>query len=115
MGVQTRGRRGVSSEDDNASLTNDEMTLNEGTGGGTTSFTFTVTLSNSVEGDFIVAATATEVPATAVPIYYVDNDGSRTFAGTAGETKTITVLINRDSKVEADETFTVLLDRKSVV
>jgi len=39
----------------------------------------------------------------------VNNDGSLLFSGTAGEVKTITVLVNGDTKVEADEAFSVAL------
>ena len=107
--VQSTGGDGVISNDDTATLTIDDVTLNEGTGAGTTSFTFTVTLSAAVQGGFNVAYTTNNGTATTADSDYVDNDGSLTFAGTAGETKTITVLVNKDAKVEADETFTVLL------
>ncbi len=40
---------------------------------------------------------------------YTDNDGSLAFAGTAGESHTITVNTTTDIKVELNETFTVAL------
>ncbi len=76
---------------------------------GTTPRVFTATLNNPVQGGFSVAYTTNDGTATTADMDYVDNDGSLTFAGTAGEAKTITVLVNGDHKVEANETFTVAL------
>ena len=56
-----------------------------------------------------MAYTTNDGTATAANNDYVDNDGSLTFAGTSGETKTITVLVNGDTTVEPNETFTVAL------
>ena len=81
---------------------------NEGNAG-TTTFTFTATLNNPVQGGFSVAYTTNNGTATTADADYTDNDGSLSFTGTAGETKTITVLVNGDTKVELDETFTVAL------
>ena len=38
---------------------------------------------------------------------YVANSGTLNFAGTAGETQTISVTVNGDTRLETDETFTV--------
>jgi hypothetical protein len=77
---------------------------------GTTSYTFTATLNNDVQGGFSVAYTTSDGTATTADNDYTDNDGpALAFTGTAGETKTITVLVNGDTKVEANETFTVAL------
>ncbi|NBB23089.1 hypothetical protein GVN20_27300, partial [Runella sp. CRIBMP] len=81
---------------------------NEGSAG-TTSYTFTATLNNPVQGGFGAPYTTTNGTATVADNDYVDNDGSLSFAGTSGEQKTITVLVNGDNKVELDETFTVAL------
>ncbi len=81
----------------------------EGTGGTTTAFTFSVTLDNAVQGGFGIAYTTDDSTATVADLDYVDNDGTLNFVGSAGEVQTITVLVNHDSKVEADETFTVAL------
>jgi len=81
---------------------------NEGNAG-TTTFTFTATLNNPVQGGFSVAYTTNNGTATTADADYTDNDGSLSFTGTAGETKTITVLVNGDTKVELDETFTEAL------
>ncbi|NQV27220.1 MAG: hypothetical protein HQ518_22965, partial [Rhodopirellula sp.] len=99
---------GTITNTDTASVTIDDITLDEGTGGTTTAFTFTVTLDQAVQGGFSLAYTTNNGTANAGSDY-VDNDGGLTFAGTMGETETITVLVNHDSTVEADETFTVLL------
>ncbi len=98
-------------------LTNDDaavVTLSGGTAknegaAGTTSYTFTATLNNPVQGGFSVAYTTTNGTATVIDNDYVYNDGNLSFAGTSGEQKTITVLVNGDNKVELDEVFTVAL------
>jgi hypothetical protein len=100
---------GTIDNDDMAILTIADVAQNEGTGGTTTDFTFTVTLDNPVDGGFDVAFTTNDGTATTVDSDYNDNDSSLTFAGTANESQTITVQANHDAKVEADETFSVAL------
>ncbi|MEZ4903422.1 MAG: Calx-beta domain-containing protein [Spirosomataceae bacterium] len=99
-------------------ITNDDAATVTLTGGiaqaegnaGTTSYTFTATLNNEVQDGLTIAYTTNDGTATAADGDYVDNDGpALVFAGTSGETKTITVLVNGDTKVEANETFTVSL------
>ncbi len=98
-------------------IINDDSALVTLTGGGaanegntgTTSRVFTATLSAAVQGSFSVSYNTTDGTATTADNDYLDNDGALNFAGTAGEVKTITVLVNGDSKVEANETFTVTL------
>ncbi len=100
---------GTINNDDSANLTlSGGSAQNEGNAG-TTSYTYTVTLSAAVQGGFTVAYTTNNGTATTADNDYVDNDGTLTFAGTAGETKTITVLGNGDLKVELNETFNVAL------
>ncbi len=84
-------------------------TRSEGTGSGTTAFTFSVTLDKAISGGFTLAYTTTDGTATLADGDYMNNDGNLIFAGTAGEVQTITVLVNHDSKVEADEVFSVFL------
>ena len=72
-------------------------------------YVFTVTLDNPVQGGFHVAYTTDDGGATVLDADYTDNDGTLIFAGNAGESQTITVAMTPDTKVEADETFTVLL------
>ncbi|MBN8684656.1 MAG: hypothetical protein J0L99_18540, partial [Chitinophagales bacterium] len=105
----------------NGTIVNDDVTTVVLTGGsaanegntGTTSRTFTATLSNAVQGGFTLPFTTNDGTATTASADYVDNDGSLTFAGTAGESQTISVLVNGDLIVEADETFTVALGAAS--
>jgi len=97
--------------DDSATLTlaGVAATQNEGTGGTTTDFTFSVTLSSAVQGGFGIAYATSDGTATVANSDYADNDGSLSFTGTTNESKTITVQVNHDAVVEADETFTVAL------
>ena len=66
-------------------------------------------LSGGVEGGFVVAYRTSDGTATTADGDYTDNDSSLAFTGTSGETKTVTVQVNHDGKVEADETFTLSL------
>ncbi len=100
---------GTITNDDTATLTIANVTQNEGTGGTTTDFMFTVTLDNAVAGGFDLAFTTNDDTATTADNDYIDNDGTVNFAGTAGENQTITVQVNHDAKVEADELFNVAL------
>ncbi len=97
--------------DDTATITLEGVNASqvEGTGGTTTAFTFSVTLNNAVQGGFNIAYDTNDGTATVADSDYVDNDGTLNFVGTAGEVQMITVLVNHDSKVEANETFTVAL------
>lgn len=92
------------------SLTPGTVSQNEGSGGATTAFTFNVTLSNAVQGGFSIAYLTLDGSATVAGGDYIDNDSTLSFAGNAGETQTITVLVNHDNLVELDETFQVVLD-----
>ncbi len=102
---------GTITNDDNATvtLTSISATQNEGTGAGTTGFQFRATLNNPVQGGFTVAYTNEDGTATIADGDYNNNDGTITFTGTANEQHDIIVQVNRDSKVEANETFTVTL------
>jgi hypothetical protein len=100
--------QGTINNDDSASIAITDVTITEGNSG-TTNAVFTVTLSNPVD--------------TAVTVNYATADGTATTADNdytaiattplifnAGETsKTITVAINGDTKVESNETFFVNL------
>ncbi|MCA2642153.1 FG-GAP-like repeat-containing protein, partial [Microcystis sp. M087S2] len=100
--------QGTITNDDSASIAITDVTITEGNSG-TTNAVFTVTLSNAVD--------------TAVTLNYATADGTATTADNdytalsltpltfnAGETsKTITVAINGDTKVESNETFFVNL------
>ncbi len=80
---------------------------------GTTAYTFTATLDHAVQGGLSVAYLTNDGTATLDDLDYVDNDGSLIFVGAAGETQTITLLVNGDTQFENDETFIVTLDALS--
>jgi uncharacterized delta-60 repeat protein len=79
---------------------------------GRTTFTFTVRLNQAVSGGFTVAYTTNNGSAVA-GADYADNDGTLTFAGTAGETHTITVAVAGNRTGQPDETFSVALGELS--
>ncbi|MBC7852187.1 MAG: right-handed parallel beta-helix repeat-containing protein, partial [Pirellulaceae bacterium] len=85
-----------------------DVTLAEGDGPGTTLFVFTVTLSNGSATPITVDFTTQDNSATAADLDYVPNAGTLTFLN-GDTTETITVLVNGDTKFEADEAFLVLL------
>ena len=91
---------GTIENDDSAAVTVDDRSANEGD-----SMTFTVTLSEAVQGGLTVTPGYTN--GTAESGDYTANTTALTFAGTKGETETFTVATVEDAVVEADETFTV--------
>ncbi|WP_417748223.1 Calx-beta domain-containing protein [Rosistilla oblonga] len=76
----------------------------EGTGDDATVLSFMVQLTDAVPGGFVLPYTTDDGTAFAGSDY-IDNDGTLTFNGDAGETQVITVSIVKDSRVEGDETF----------
>src|SRR5439155_17168571 len=75
---------------------------------GTTSFVFTVSLSNASSQTITVTYATADGTATTADNDYVAASGTLTF--NPGDTsKTITVTVNGDTKFEPDETFTVKL------
>ena len=70
--------------------------------------TFTVTLDKAVAGGFTVTPSFTDGTATEGTDYTANTAGI-SFAGTAGETRTLTVATTEDTDDEDDETFTVAL------
>ena len=94
---------GTINNDDSAAVTINDANADEGDG-----ITFTVTLSEAVQGGLTVTPDFTDV--TAVEgTDYDENTTALTFAGTANETQTFTVDTTEDTVVEANETFTVSL------
>ena len=75
---------------------------------GTANMIFTVTSPSAVQGGFTVAFTLADVTTNATD-HAAFPSGVLTFAGTAGETQTITVVVNGDTTIEANETLTVTL------
>ena len=92
---------GTINNDDSAEVTVADATASEGEG-----ITFTVTLSEAVQGGLTVTPGYTD--GTAVEgTDYDENTTALSFTGTKGETKTFTVSTTEDKVVESDETFTV--------
>jgi hypothetical protein len=98
---------GTITNDDAASVAINDVTLAEGNAG-STAFVFTVTLAGSVQGGFGVPFNTANGTATQ-PGDYASNSGTLTFAGNAGETRSITVQVVGDTTLEANETFIVQL------
>ncbi len=98
---------GTITNDDNANISIDDVTLAEGNAG-TTDFIFTVSLDASDPDDDILIDFTTTDGTAVQPGDYTTNAGTLTFlAGTATLTQQITVSVNGDTTPEADETFTV--------
>jgi len=97
-------------DDDSAVVTISaaDPVVEEGTGGSNTVATFRVTLSGTVEGGFTFNYLLEDGTATTAGGDYLGSGGSVTFAGTDGETHSVTIEINPDNLVEPDETFSVV-------
>ena len=92
---------GTVNNDDSAAVTVNDASASEGE-----DMTFTVTLSEAVQGGLTVTPDFTDV--TAVEgTDYDENTTALTFTGTKGETQTFTVSTDEDAVLEANETFTV--------
>lgn len=76
---------------------------------GTTDRTFSVALEHAVQGGFELGFDVLDGTASSAAGDFVGDGGSLAFAGTAGETATLTVAVRGDTLVEADETFSVAL------
>ena len=92
---------GTITNDDRAAVTVDDRSASEGE-----SATFTVTLSEAVQGGLTVTPDFTDVT-TVEGTDYDENTTALSFTGTKGETKTFTVSTTEDAVPENDETFTV--------
>ncbi|NVJ45933.1 MAG: hypothetical protein HWE07_02365, partial [Cytophagia bacterium] len=88
---------------------NDVTRAENADAGSTTDFIFTVTLSGNVGSAFTVDYGTGDNTATTAGSDYSATSGTLNFAGTAGETQQITVTVNTDDDLEADETFGVQL------
>ncbi|WP_216911979.1 Calx-beta domain-containing protein, partial [Synechococcus sp. CCAP 1479/13] len=94
---------GTITNDDGASFSINDVSVTEGNSG-TKTAVFSVTLNNAVSGGSSVSYATANGTATAGSDYLATS-GTLTFAGTAGETQTISVTINGDTAFEPDETF----------
>ncbi|MBK8067671.1 MAG: choice-of-anchor D domain-containing protein [Rhodanobacteraceae bacterium] len=104
---------GTINNDDTASVSISNVTLAEGSSG-TTNFVFTATLAGAVQGGFTVPVSSADGTAVSGSDYTAIPGGAQlTFAGTAGETQTVTVAVAGDTIVEPNESFTVSLGTPS--
>ena len=99
---------GTITNDDDATISIDDVTLAEGDAD-TTSFTFTATLDSAVDSPVSIDFATADGTAISADNDYSAASGTLTFAGNAGETQTVTVNVNGDQEVELDETFLVNL------
>ncbi len=103
-GVITRGQGVGTIVDDEPRISIGDVTRYEGRRNQTTTFTFTVTLSAAYDQPVTMSFGTADGTAKTSDRDYVARAGTLTFA--AGETsKTITIVVQGDSKREADETF----------
>ncbi|WP_255902152.1 Calx-beta domain-containing protein [Paradesertivirga mongoliensis] len=97
------------SDNDQATITlTGQPAITEGNTG-TQLITYTATLDKATQGSFTVDYATANGSASIADNDYESSSGRLTFAGTVGETKTFTVQINGDGKIEADENFSVTL------
>ena len=99
---------GTITNDDEVTVTVADITPNEN---GT--FTLTLSADNAVDGGFSLGVTTADGTATAGSDYTALVSEAVTFAGTANETETVTIIVSDDNVVEADETITISLDSKA--
>ncbi|MBD1825906.1 right-handed parallel beta-helix repeat-containing protein [Microcoleus vaginatus GB1-A2] len=86
-------------------------TINQPEGNtGTTTYNYTVSLSNASGLPITVNYKTDDGTATTGDLDYEDNDGNLIFNSSEALTKTIAVIVNGDNKFEANETFSVTLN-----
>ncbi|MEP4533632.1 MAG: Calx-beta domain-containing protein [Cyclobacteriaceae bacterium] len=106
---------GTINDDDSATITLDDVSADEGVSG-TKDYVFTATLTGRVDEQVDVPYSTSDVTATA-GVDYTAATGTISFAAnnvSGIETKTITVSVNGDLEVEADELFNVILGSLSL-
>ena len=91
--------------DDSAAVTIADVNVAENVAGGTA--TVTLSLDNAVQGGFRLDVATSNGTATAGSDYTALSGQTVTFAGTAGETETVTVTLNNDAIAEGNETLTL--------
>lgn len=94
-------------DDDAATITINDVSVNEDVAGG--NMEFEVTLDVPVSGGFTVAYSFANGSATGGGTDFTGTNGTLTFTGTANEVEIITVSINNDQLLEPTEDFTVQL------
>ncbi|MEG3935380.1 MULTISPECIES: Calx-beta domain-containing protein [unclassified Microcoleus] len=86
-------------------------TINQAEGNtGTTAYNYTVSLSNPSGLPITVNYKTDDGTATTGDLDYEDNDGNLIFNSSEALTKTIAVIVNGDTKFEANENFSVTLN-----
>ncbi len=92
--------------DDDGAPTAPAVTIADASAAEGEALTFTLTLDKAVAGGLTVTPSFTDGTATK-GTDYTENTAAISFAGSAGETKTLTVSTTEDTDDENDETFTV--------
>lgn len=103
----------ILNDDPSPNVSIDDVTQLEGSGGGTTAFVFTVTLSNPSGSAVNVNYTTTDNTAKASDSDYTTNSGVLVIPAHTASGQ-ITVQVGADTKLEPDETFFVDLTATSV-
>lgn len=85
------------------------VTVTEGNTGTTTTASFTVTLDKAAGDGFTVGYATTDGTARTSDLDYIANSGTLNFEGNANETHTITITVNGDNKIEAQELFNLAI------
>ena len=99
---------GTITNDDNATLSIDDVSIVEGDAG-TSTLNFTVTLDVDVEDGLAIDYTTVDSTATTANADYDAKSGTVNFTGTGGETQQIGITINGDEIIELDEYFKISL------
>jgi len=99
---------GTITDEDEASVSINDVTMIEGDAG-TLTYTFDVTLTGGVDQNVTLDYTTGDGTATIDDNDYVAANGSLNFSGTAGQVLTLDVITNGDLVVEEDEIFNVIL------
>ena len=94
--------------DDSAAITIADVSQNEGDLG-SNSFVFAVTLAEAVDTAVSVDFTTVDDTATVSDNDYASSSNTLLFSGSAGETQLVTIDVNGDVHVEANEQFEVVL------
>ena len=100
---------GTITNDDQAVVTVVGEVKDEGTGGGTTAFTFSVNLSNPVDAIVSMMANTQDGTATAADDYTAVTGALVSFNTGDTTTQTIDVDVNADSDIEMNEAFDLLM------
>ena len=98
-------------DDDGATVTIADVSVAENVAGGTA--TVTLSVDQAVAGGFTVDVSTSDGTATADGDYTAVSSQTVTFAGTAGESQTVSITLEATSKLENDETLTVSMSNSS--